>query len=166
MHLGRMFISLFIGFDLTWLSSLIGFGCKPVPPGGIGEGWYGLPVPFNYCGAWGDSTNWLLVAIDFLFWTVVVYFLIKDKTFPRIQSGLMALLGSLLMLSALPYYLLFGENIAQFFSYIIIILVPTSLVLGLYTLFSNFRKGLIVGVILITLMNLLLLTNSLFGIGP
>ena len=48
-------ISIIIGIAITALSGLIGQGCGLAEPGGVQNGWRGLPIPFYECGSWGDT---------------------------------------------------------------------------------------------------------------
>ncbi len=66
-------ISMIGGVVLTVISSFVGKGCHMVPPGGMNEGWKGLPLPFYSCGVWGEDSNLLINFVNFLFWSLVVF---------------------------------------------------------------------------------------------
>lgn len=50
-----LFLSFIIGLLFTALSGLVGPRCKLVEPGGVADGWRGLPLPYYQCGTWGDT---------------------------------------------------------------------------------------------------------------
>ncbi len=47
--------SIIIGIALTLVTSFIGPRCGLAEPGGVKNGWRGLPIPFYQCGVWGDT---------------------------------------------------------------------------------------------------------------
>lgn len=167
MHWGKIFICSFLAFDLTWMSTIVGVSCKMVPPGGISEGWSGLPVPFVYCGVWGETTSWAIAILDFLFWAFIVYLFIKGDKLSRPQSKYMVLAGALLILSAIPYYLLFNiaPDISRFLVGVVVGVIPISFGVGVYTILAKYNRKMLLVAILLFLANLVLLSHSLFGLG-
>ena len=49
-------ISLFAGLLITIFSGFAGSDCKLAEPGGVTDGNKGLPIPYYYCGVWGENT--------------------------------------------------------------------------------------------------------------
>lgn len=47
--------SIIIGIALTLVTGLIGPRCGLAEPGGVNNGWRGLPIPYYQCGTWGDT---------------------------------------------------------------------------------------------------------------
>lgn len=167
MHWGKVFISLLLAADLTWMSTIIEVGCKMVPPGGISEGWSGLPVPFVYCGVWGETTSWALATLNFLFWMFIVYLFIRNDKLSRPQSKSMVLAGALLILSAIPYYLLFNvaPGISRFLMGVIVAIIPISFGFGVCTILTKYNRKMLLAAMLLLLLNIAILSHSLFGLG-
>lgn len=56
----------------TFLSKSVGTECTLAEPGGVSNGWQGFPVPFSFCGAWGESMNVPLLLLNLLVWWLLI----------------------------------------------------------------------------------------------
>ena len=93
-------ISILLGSILAGLSAFAGKSCVLAEPGGMTNGWRGLPIPYWWCGVWGDSChaisqcvqgmseplssclldsliNLLIFIVDLAFWSGLSFFVLK-----------------------------------------------------------------------------------------
>ncbi len=75
-NISRVSIILSIGlaFSLTIVSKFIGVKCGGMAePGGVNEGWGGFPVPYYWCGVWGEDYVVPFIMLNFLAWILIFW---------------------------------------------------------------------------------------------
>ncbi|MBU0661010.1 hypothetical protein KKG22_02400 [Patescibacteria group bacterium] len=76
-HIFQIISSMLFGFVFTILSKGIGTKCTISDTGGIIEGWGGFPIPFYWCGVWGEEMSYILFGLNVLLLSLIIYMLIQ-----------------------------------------------------------------------------------------
>jgi hypothetical protein len=78
-NLSYVTIALLGGVLLSILGGQVGIPCGMAEPGGVNEGWKGLPLPYHSCGVWGESVDWLVLIPNFFVFFAIAYSLARRK---------------------------------------------------------------------------------------
>lgn len=69
--------SVLIALILLAIGSLFKKECSLVEPGGINEGWAGAPIPYYWCGVWGEQFYWWILGFDIVLLTLLSYIVLR-----------------------------------------------------------------------------------------
>ena len=67
----KLIFSIVLAIPFTIVSKFIGTKCGMTEPGGVNEGWGGFPIPYYWCGVWGEDYYIPFVIINFIVWVLI-----------------------------------------------------------------------------------------------
>jgi hypothetical protein len=69
--LAAIVFSIGLAVPFTIVSKFIGVKCGMAEPGGVNEGWGGFPVPYYWCGVWGEDYFVPFITLNFIAWMLI-----------------------------------------------------------------------------------------------
>ncbi len=78
--IANIIFSIILAIPFTIVSKFIGIKCGMAEPGGVNEGWGGFPIPYSWCGVWGEDYYIPFVITNFIAWVLIflgIIFLFK-----------------------------------------------------------------------------------------